>query len=155
LPKPLDLARLEQQVERAIEARRLMRTPVQIDDGRKTEADADLLIGRSPAMHEVFKSIGRMALLDVPILIEGESGTGKESVARALFQRGPRAGGIFRIVNCADLEAVELEAKLFGCEEHDDRRETSTTSRIGRIEQTAGGVLVLNEISCLSPAAQS
>lgn len=154
LPKPLDLARLEQQVERAVEARRLMRTPVQIDDGRRTETDADLMIGRSPAMHDVFKSIGRMALLDAPILIEGESGTGKESVARAVFQSGPRSGGPFRIVNCADLDAAELEAELFGCEEAREHQE-STTTRVGRIEQATGGVLVLDEVSCLSPAAQS
>lgn len=153
LPKPLDFARLQQQVERAVEARRLMRTPVQIDDGRQTDADADLLIGRSPAMHEVFKSIGRVALLNAPILIEGESGTGKESVARAVYQSGPRAIGPFCVVNCADLDAAELEAELFGCEEMHEGKETTT--RVGRMEQSARGVLVLNEISCLSATAQS
>ena len=153
LPKPFDLDRLEQQVERALEARRLMRTPVQIDDGSRNEKDVDLLIGRSPAMQEVYKAIGRVALLEAPILIEGESGTGKESVARAVFQSGPRAGGPFRIVNCLDFSETELEAELFGRE--DEGTAGATTTRVGKIEQCAGGILVLNEVGRLSPSAQS
>jgi len=162
LPKPLDLARLEQQLDRAIEARRLMRTPVQVDDGSPRERDVELLIGRSPAMQEVYKSIGRVALLDVPILIEGESGTGKESVARAIYQSGTRAEKPLRIVNCSDFEGAELEAELFG-EEHFNTAEPSTdpsatrglTTRVGRVEQCAGGLLILNEIGRLTSSAQS
>lgn len=153
LPKPLDLTRLDRQVVRAIEARRLMRTPVQIDDGRRNEAEADLLIGRCPPMQEVYKSIGRMALLDAPILIEGEPGTGKECVARALYHAGPRAKGSFHSVGCADWDATELEAELFGCETQESG--ASTITRVGRFEQAAGGIVVLSEVSCLSPAAQS
>lgn len=153
LPKPLDLDRLGRQVERALEARRLMRTPVQIDDGSGRETEVDLLIGRSPAMQEVYKAVGRIALLDAPILIEGEPGTGKESVARAVFQSGPRAAAPFRIVNCLDFAEAELECELFG---RDDEHSVGTsTTRVGKVEQGAGGILVLNEVGRLSPAAQS
>lgn len=157
LPKPLDLARLEQQLDRAIEARRLMRTPVQVDDGSPRERDVELLIGRSPAMQEVYKSIGRVALLDVPILIEGESGTGKESVARAIYQSGARAEKPLRIVNCSDFEGHELEAELFGTEEpsSDPAATLGLTTRVGRVEQCAGGLLILNEIGRLTSSAQS
>lgn len=157
LPKPLDLARLEQQLDRAIEARRLMRTPVQVDDGSPRERDVELLIGRSPAMQEVYKSIGRVALLDVPILIEGESGTGKESVARAIYQSGTRAEKPLRIVNCSDFEGHELEAELFGTEEPsvDPTATLGLTTRVGRVEQCAGGLLILNEIGRLTSSAQS
>ncbi|MGC3967883.1 MAG: sigma 54-interacting transcriptional regulator [Pirellulales bacterium] len=153
MPKPLDLRRLEQQVERALEARRLMRTPVQLEAGSSTELDADFLIGRSPAMQEVYKAIGRVALLDAPILIEGEPGTGKESVARAVYQNGPRAGGPFRTVNCADYDAVGLDVELFGAERFDGP--TPTTTQIGRVEQCRGGVLLLNGIELLTSAGQS
>ncbi len=153
LPKPLDLGRLEQQVERALEARRLMRTPVQLETGAAAEPDADFLIGRSAAMQQVYKDIGRVALLDAPILIEGEPGTGKESVARAVYQNGPRASGPFRTVNCADYDAAGLEVELFGSERFDGQ--TQTTTQIGRVEQCRGGVLLLNGVELLTAAGQS
>jgi two-component system nitrogen regulation response regulator GlnG len=153
LPKPLDLDKLDQQVERALEARRLMRTPVQIDDGRRNEGEVDLLIGRSPAMQEVYKAIGRVALLDAPILVEGESGTGKESVARAVFQSGPRSAAPFRIVHCLDFSDAELEAELFGREEEGATGTTAT--QVGKVEQCNGGILVLNEIGRLTLSTQS
>lgn len=159
LPKPLDLSRLEQQLDRALEARRLMRTPVQVDDGSGDGRDVDLLIGRSPAMQEVYKAIGRVALLDAPILIEGESGTGKESVARAVYQNGTRADRPLRIVNCSDFEGSELEVELFGSEEATG--EATATSpvgrveRVGRVEQCLSGTLVLHEIGRLTSSAQS
>jgi len=161
LPKPLDLARLEQQLDRALEARRLMRTPVQVDDGSGGGSDVDLLIGRSPAMQEVYKAIGRVALLDAPILIEGEPGTGKESVARAIYQSGTRASRPMRIVNCSDFSGTELEEELFGTEEAAGEPSraadvpATTTTRVGRVEQCAGGMLILNEVGELTSSAQS
>jgi two-component system nitrogen regulation response regulator GlnG len=153
LPKPLDLARLEQQLERALESRRLMRTPVQLESDAPAEPDADFLIGRSPAMQEVYKAIGRVALLDAPILVEGEPGTGKESVARAVVQNGPRAGGSFRTVNCADYDAAGLDVELFGSERLEAGAQVVT--HVGRVEQCQGGVLLLGAIEQLTPAAQS
>jgi len=153
LPKPLDLSRLDRQLERALEARRLMRTPVQLEVTPSTASDADFLIGRSPAMQEVYKAIGRVALLDAPILIEGEAGTGKESVARAVYQNGPRAAGPFRAVDCADYDPASLELELFGAERTDGAQ--TTTTQVGRVEQCRGGVLLLNGVELLTPAAQS
>lgn len=154
LPKPLALDRLEQQVERAIEARRLMRTPVQIDDGGRNEAEVDLLIGRSPAMQKVYKAVGRVAPLDVPVLIEGEPGTGKETVARVLFQSGPRAAAPFRVVHGLDFSDEAWECELFGRDGIDDSG-GPPISRVGMVEQCAGGTLVLNEVGRLSLSGQS
>ncbi|MBA4020090.1 MAG: Fis family transcriptional regulator [Pirellula sp.] len=153
LPKPLDLARLDKQVERALEARRLMRTPVQLQSEEAADSDADFLIGRSAAMQEVYKAIGRVSLLDAPILIEGEPGTGKESVARAVYQNGPRNSGPFHAVNCADYDAAGLDVELFGAERFDAG--TQTTAHIGRVEQCRGGVILLNGVDQLTAASQS
>jgi DNA-binding NtrC family response regulator len=150
LSKPVDLGRLESQIGRAIEARRLMRVPVVAAGGPSPDGGADALIGRSPAMQDVFKAIGRVALEDVPILIEGEPGTGKELTARAIYHHGPRSGGPFHVVNCADFDAPSLDVELYGSDE-----ETGPGPRQGRVEQCRGGVLLLEEVGRLSPPAQS
>lgn len=150
LAKPVDLGRLESQIGRAVESRRLMRVPVVPAGVAAPDGGADALIGRSPAMQDVFKAIGRVSLEDVPILIEGEPGTGKELTARAIYHHGSRAKGPFCVVNCADFDPATLEVELFGSDE-----ETSPGRRIGRIEQGRGGVLLLEEVGRLSPPAQS
>jgi len=150
LPKPVDLGRLESQISRAVEARRLMRVPVVPAGGSPDDSGGDVLIGRSPAMQDVFKAIGRVALEDVPILIEGEPGTGKELTARAIYHHGPRAGGPFFVVNCADFDPAALDVELFGFED-----EAGAGRRTGRVEQCRGGVLLLEEVGRLSPPAQS
>ena len=78
--------------------------------------DSESFAGRSSAMLEVFKSIGRVAARNVPVLIRGESGTGKELVARALYQNSARSGECFMAVNCAALPDALLESELFGHE---------------------------------------
>src|SRR3954471_23520881 len=85
LLKPLELDQLTDLVERAFEISRLMRVPAVITEGPQPEEGADALIGRCPAMQEVYKAIGRAAPQDVTVLILGESGTGKELVARAIY----------------------------------------------------------------------
>ena len=102
------------------------------------------IVGRCPAMREVYKAIGRVAAQDVPVLITGESGTGKELVARAIYQHGPRAKAPFLAINCAAIPENLLESELFGHEKGAftgaDRR------RIGKFEQCNGGTLFLDEI---------
>jgi DNA-binding NtrC family response regulator len=150
LAKPIDLGRLESQIGRAIEARRLMRVPVVPAEGSPNDPAADALIGRSQAMQDVFKAVGRVALEDVPILIEGEPGTGKELTARAIYHHGPRSKGPFCVFNCADFDPTTLDVELFGSDE-----ETGAGRRVGRVEQCRGGVLLLEEVGRLSPPAQS
>src|SRR5207244_3912085 len=98
LPKPLDLPLLEQQVMRALEVRKLMSVPVERARGTTAEGPAELLLGNSPAMQSVWKTIGRAAAQDGPALVQGEPGTGKELVARVLHLHGPRASGPLAIV---------------------------------------------------------
>ncbi len=148
LSKPLDLGVLESQVQLAREARRLMRVPVVIsatDDDRASPGDP--LIGRSPGMAEVFKGIGRAAARDMSVLLMGESGTGKALVARAIYQNSARSAGAFRVVSCSDFDSTHLEVELFGSE--------TPNSTVGRIEQCAGGTLLLEEIGETSPHLQS
>ncbi len=92
LLKPLELASLEELVGRALEISRLTRIPARTED-EPVEAGADVLVGRSPAMQEVYKTIGRVAPQDVTVLILGETGTGKELVARAIYQHSRRSAG--------------------------------------------------------------
>lgn len=148
LCKPLDLAVLESQVRLAREARRLMRVPVVIAAaGDDAESAGDPLIGRSPGMAEVFKGIGRAAARDMSVLLVGERGTGKALVARAIYQNSARSAAPFRAVTCSDYEPQQLEVELFGAE--------NANSVVGRIEQCAGGTLLLEEIGETSPHLQS
>src|SRR5207253_2436967 len=114
---------------------------------------ADAIIGRCPAMLEVYKAIGRVADQDVTVLISGETGTGKELVARAIYQHSRRAAAPFLVINCAAIPEQLLESELFGHEKGAftgaDRR------RIGKFEQCSGGTLFLDEIGAMTPLTQS
>jgi two-component system, NtrC family, nitrogen regulation response regulator GlnG len=152
LLKPLELASLEELVGRALEISRLTRIPARTED-EPVEAGADVLVGRSPAMQEVYKTIGRVAPQDVTVLILGETGTGKELVARAIYQHSRRSAGPFLAVNCAAIPETLLESELFGHEKGAftgaDRR------RIGKFEQCNGGTLFLDEIGDMTPLTQA
>ncbi len=155
LAKPLDLAKLNDLVARALETRRMMSVPVAVavrEEEKPSGTNGDLFIGRSPVMLEVFKSIGRVAKQNVTVLIRGESGSGKELVARALYQFSNRSNRPFMAVNCAALPDTLLESELFGHEKGSftgaDRR------RIGKFEQCNGGTLFLDEVGDMSPLVQ-
>ncbi len=153
LTKPIDVEQLQRLVESAIESRRLASVPVGMNDLTKPKDRGDSFVGRCPAMQEVFKSIGRVAPQDVPVLIRGESGTGKELVARALYQHGSRSQGPFLAVNCAALSETLLESELFG---HEKGSFTGAHDRrIGKFEQCDGGTIFLDEIGDMSPSVQS
>ena len=154
LLKPLELAQVRDLVERAAEISRLMRVPAVVpDEAVPAGTAADVLVGRSAAMQEVYKAIGRVAPQDVTVLILGESGTGKELVARAIYQHSRRAAGPFLAVNCAAIPETLLESELFGHEKGAftgaDRR------RIGKFEQCSGGTLFLDEIGDMTPLTQA
>src|SRR5262249_62156170 len=116
LPKPLELPELRAVVDRAVQSSRLMRTPAAMPEDSPHQPSADVLLGRCPAMQDVYKAIGRVAGQNVTVLILGESGTGKELVARAIYQHGPRAEKPFLAVNCAAIPEPLLESELFGHE---------------------------------------
>mgnify|MGYP002780267238 CR=1 FL=1 len=140
LLKPLDLDSFTKLVGRAFEAARLMQVPAVLPD----EPAADRIIGRTPAVQEMCKQIGRVAPQDVNVLIRGESGTGKELVARAIYRHSRRANRPFLAINCAALPEALVESELFG---HEQGAFTGAVrQRIGKFEQCDGGTLLLDEI---------
>ncbi len=151
--KPVDLGRLRKQVTQAIEMGRLSRVPAVVAPDEAEELDADVIVGNSPAMHEVYKTIGRVAPQDATVLILGESGTGKELVARAIYHYSQRQEKPFLAVNCAALSETLLESELFG---HERGAFTGADQRrIGKFEQVHGGTIFLDEIGDMSPATQA
>jgi two-component system nitrogen regulation response regulator GlnG len=151
--KPRDLARLRNVVTQALELSRLMREPAVVTETPPAAEAGDAIIGRCPAMGEVYKAIGRVAAQNVLVLITGESGTGKELVARAIYQHSTRARASFLAINCAAIPENLLESELFGHEKGAftgaDRR------RIGKFEQCNGGTLFLDEIGDMPLATQA
>ena len=104
----------------------------------------DRLVGGSPALLEIFKTIGRLATRDVSVLITGESGTGKELVARAIHAASPRADRAFVAVNTAAIPRELLESELFG---HERGAFTgAVAARAGHFREAAGGTLFLDEV---------
>ncbi|HTC17179.1 MAG TPA: nitrogen regulation protein NR(I) [Steroidobacteraceae bacterium] len=111
------------------------------------------LLGRAPAMQQVFRAIGRLARSSVTVLITGESGTGKELVARALHEHSPRAARPFIALNTAAIPADLLESELFG---HERGAFTGADAqRRGRFEQADSGTLFLDEIGDMSMPLQT
>jgi two-component system nitrogen regulation response regulator GlnG len=151
--KPLDLAQLSKVVAQAVDLGRLMREPAVVAETLPTEDRGDAIIGRCPAMGEVYKAIGRVAAQSVIVLITGESGTGKELVARAIYQHSTRARAPFLAINCAAIPENLLESELFG---HEKGAFTGADrKRIGKFEQCSGGTLFLDEIGDMPLATQA
>jgi len=147
LPKPFDIDQAVALVRRAAHAH-----PQQGVDSGATPGIPELL-GRAPAMQQVFRAIGRLARSSVTVLITGESGTGKELVARALHDHSPRAGKPFIALNTSAIPADLLESELFG---HEKGAFTGADSqRRGRFEQADGGALFLDEIGDMSMPLQT
>jgi len=149
LPKPFDLAELGRSVEAALAiVGRVAETP---------EADAVSdglpLIGRSPAMQDVYRTIARVVANDLTVLVLGESGTGKELVAQAIHDLGPRAAKPFVAINMAAIPRDLIESELFG---HERGAFTGAAQRnVGRFEQAQGGTLFLDEIGDMPIDAQT
>jgi two-component system nitrogen regulation response regulator GlnG len=154
LLKPLELAPLRELVNRALEISRLMQVPALLDAEQPTTAGpAEVLVGRCPAMQDVYKAIGRVAPQDVTVLILGESGTGKELVARAIYHHSRRNTGPFLAINCSAIPEHLLESELFG---HEKGAFTGADrKRIGKFEQCSGGTLFLDEIGDMTPLTQT
>jgi len=150
LPKPFDLKELLQVVERALsKPKKAARRSSNIEDD---EAKIPL-IGRSPAMQEIYRVLARLMGTDLTVLISGESGTGKELVARALHEYGKRKNGPFVPINMAAIPKELIESELFG---HEKGAFTGADARaIGRFEQAQGGTLFLDEIGDMPIEAQT
>ena len=150
LPKPFDLAELVQVVHKALMARSEGRVPAEKSEISEEELP---LIGRSPAMQEIYRVLARLMATDLTVMIAGESGTGKELVARALHDYGKRRKGPFVAVNMAAIPRELIESELFG---HEKGAFTGATARSsGRFEQARGGTLFLDEIGDMPIEAQT
>jgi two-component system, NtrC family, nitrogen regulation response regulator GlnG len=149
LPKPFDLKELTSIVQRALAIPKSKRPEADIEPGEERLP----LIGRSPAMQEIYRIIARLTQADLTVMISGESGTGKELVARALHDYGRRRNGSFVAVNMAAIPKELIESELFG---HERGAFTGATSRgVGRFEQAEGGTLFLDEIGDMPLEAQT
>jgi len=150
LPKPFDLKELTSIVGRALSE------PKERPASRAAkpdEIDQIPLVGRSPAMQEIYRLLARLMQTDLTVMISGESGTGKELVARALHDYGKRRSGPFVAINMAAIPRELIESELFG---HEKGAFTGANSRSsGRFEQAEGGTLFLDEIGDMPMEAQT
>jgi two-component system nitrogen regulation response regulator GlnG len=150
LPKPFDLKELTNVVARALSAAQSGPGDAQAEHGGDERLP---LIGRSPAMQDIYRTLARLMATDLTVTITGESGTGKELVARALHDYGKRRSGPFVAVNMAAIPRELIESELFG---HERGAFTGATMRsMGRFEQANGGTLFLDEIGDMPPEAQT
>lgn len=149
LPKPFDLKELIAIVGRAIsEPKKKDGAP-----SKAEEIDGIPLVGRSPAMQEIYRLLARLMQTDLTVMISGESGTGKELVARALHDYGKRRSGPFVPINMAAIPRDLIESELFG---HEKGAFTGAAARSsGRFEQAEGGTLFLDEIGDMPMEAQT
>ena len=141
--KPFEIPEILALIDQALEAGRFMRSKLEIDVVPEV-ASAEAIIGRSKAMQEVYKAIGRVASTDATVLIRGESGTGKELVARAIYQFGLQADKPFLVINCVAIPETLLESELFGYEK--GAFTGAVSRRVGKIQQAHGGTVFLDEI---------
>jgi len=148
LPKPFDLRELVAIVGRALaEPRRRREEPA------PAPAETMPIVGRSPAMQDLFRVLARLMQTDLTVMISGESGTGKELVARALHDYGKRKSGPFVAINMAAIPRDLIESELFG---HEKGAFTGAAGRsMGRFEQAEGGTLFLDEIGDMPMEAQT
>ena len=141
--KPFDIPDMLQVIGQAIEAGRFMKSPVDINS-TPDKFTREAIIGRSKAMQDLYKAIGRVSPTDATVLIRGESGTGKELVARAIYQHSLRANRPFLVINCVAIPETLLESELFGYEK--GAFTGAVYRRVGKVEQANRGTILLDEI---------
>ncbi len=152
LPKPFDIADLLSHVKTALASPPTFEPGT--DEANPPAEDEDLpLIGRSPAMQEIYRVLSRLVVTDLTVLISGESGTGKELVARALHDFSKRRNGPFVALNMGAIPKDLIESELFG---HEKGAFTGAVARyLGKFEQAQKGTLFLDEIGDMPPEAQT
>jgi two-component system nitrogen regulation response regulator GlnG len=147
LPKPFDVDQAIELIRRAIDES-MHQTGAAEEVGLIPE-----ILGQAPAMQDVFRAIGRLALSHATVLVTGESGSGKELVAQALHRHSPRADKPFIAINTAAIPKDLLESELFG---HERGAFTGAQAqRRGRFEQAEGGTLFLDEIGDMPAELQT
>jgi two-component system response regulator AtoC len=150
LAKPIEPTELKRMVAEAIARRKLAQTGLE-PPARPATAPAQI-VGTTPAMLAVYKTVAHVAPTTATVLIVGESGTGKELVARAIHAKSPRANKAFVAINCGALPESILESELFGHERGSFTGASAT--KHGLFEEAQGGTLFLDEIGEISPKMQ-
>ena len=152
ITKPFNLDEVLVTIQRFFD-RQALSEQVQELSTRLGERDPnEVIIGNSPAMQEVYKTIGRVARSDATVLITGETGTGKELVATVLHRSSSYRSGPLVKVNCAALPETLLESELFG---HEKGAFTGALNqRKGRFEMANKGTIFLDEVGEMTPSTQ-
>ena len=149
IPKPFEVDEAVSIVKRAL----IEHTRATSDPAAPSQQQPAEIIGKAPAMQEVFRAIGRLSKSNVTVLINGQSGTGKELVANALHRHSMRRDGPFVALNMAAIPQDLIESELFG---HEKGAFTGANqARVGRFEQARGGTLFLDEIGDMPAEAQT
>jgi two-component system NtrC family response regulator/two-component system response regulator HydG len=152
LGKPIDVEELEVMLQRTLEKKRLLADARSMRERLDQKYRFENLVGESPEMLAVFKTVRQVAPSSASVLLLGESGTGKELFAQAIHQNSPRKNKPFVKVACAALPETLLESELFG---HEKGSFTGALyTRAGRFEAADGGTLFLDEIGDISPTVQ-
>jgi two-component system response regulator HydG len=152
LAKPFDdVHRVRTTVRKALERRRLVRRNRELEAELRERAGAKTLIGQSPGMRTLKRTIDSLRHNESHVLLRGESGTGKELVARAIHAASRRTEGPFVPVDCGSLPETIIESELFG---HERGAFTGATGSPGLFRMAQGGTLFLDEIGEVSPAVQ-
>ena len=152
--KPFDMDELELTVDRVLDNLKLREEVTTLKERLKEKwADETVFVGRSRAIQKVFKTIGKVAPNDVPVLVLGESGTGKELASKLIHLNSPRSGGPFVALNSAAVPRELMESELFG---HEKGAFTgATAARKGKFELADGGTLFLDEIGDMETSLQA
>jgi len=154
LTKPFDLDVIDAIIEKVDRAREMVSQVTFLKEELKDRYQLEkTIIGNSPAMREIYKTIGKVAPSDVTVLIQGESGTGKELIARAIHFNSKRLGKPFIALNCAAIPKDLLESELFGFEK--GAFTGATERKLGKFEQANGGTIFLDEIGDMPIDLQS
>jgi two-component system C4-dicarboxylate transport response regulator DctD len=152
IPKPMQAERLALTVERAMEKRRLTLENRRLRNALVEAEDSLPLLGQTPVMERLRRTLRQIANADVDVLILGETGSGKEVVANALHQWSHRSVNEFVPINCGALPESVIESELFG---HEVGAFTGAAKqRIGRLEHSSGGTLFLDELESMPLATQ-
>ena len=149
LPKPFDLDELQKLIKKALESKKNFKNKTKI----KNKSEKQLIVGRSTAMQDLYKSIARLSQNDLTVMIYGESGTGKELVAKALHKYSTRSEKPFIALNMAAIPNDLIESELFG---HEKGSFTGAHQKSdGKFKLAEKGTLFLDEIGDMPIDAQT
>ena len=152
LTKPVNMEELEIQIKKILSHRKLLQETRELRERLRDKYKFENIVGSSPQMQSIFKTVQQVAPSRATVLITGESGTGKELIALAVHQNGPRADKPYVKVSCSALSENLLESELFG---HEKGAFTGAVfTRQGRFEIADGGTLFLDEIGEISHSTQ-